>query len=133
MKKIFVAVTALLTINLNFAQPPQGPQKPPPPEDRWQHDSKKINDALGLSQAQLDKLKTVFLDFYKDMDALREKMQPPKPPKEDIDKIVSKRDEQLKKILSGNQLSKFSEVEKTLGPPKRQGDQRPPAKNTPTK
>lgn len=134
MKKIFVAVTALLLMNVSFSQPPQGPPKPPPPEDRWQHDSKKINDAVGLSQVQLDKLKTVFLDFYKDMDALREKMEPPKPPKEDMDKIMNKRNDQLKKILSANQMTKFSEVDKTLGPPKREGDHpRPPAKVPPTK
>jgi hypothetical protein len=133
MKKIFVAVIAMYLSQFSFSQPPQGPPKPPSAEDRWQHDSKKINEALGLSQVQLDKLKVVFIDFY-NMDALREKMEPPKPPKEEMEKIMNKRNDQLKKVLSEGQLQKFSEVDKTLGPRERHGEHKQPqAKLTPTK
>lgn len=136
MKKIFVGVIVLLLSKSGFSQP--GPPKPPPPEERWQHDSKKINEAVGLSQAQLDKLKAVFMDFYKDMDQVKDKMQPPPPPppqpsKEEMDKIVGKRNESLKKIMSAEQFQKFSEVDKQLGPPKHGQPPVPPQKTSPTK
>ena len=134
MKKVLIAFVALLSAKVCFSQPPQGPPKPPPAEERWQRDSKKINESLGLSTEQLSKLKIVFMDFYKDMDALREKMEPPKPPKEEMDKILDKRNSQLKKLLTTTQLEKFNEVEKTLGPPKRHGKHpHPPVKAPPIK
>jgi Spy/CpxP family protein refolding chaperone len=144
MKKIFVAGIALLLTTGSFSQPPQGqsqpPQdrpKPPTPEERWQHESKRIGETLNLSQDQLAKLKPAFLDFYKDMDAMREKMPPPPPPplpKEDMDKILNKRNEQLKNILTPEQLNKLTESEKHFHPGGRM-DGKPPTTKTqpPTK
>jgi Spy/CpxP family protein refolding chaperone len=143
MKKIFVAGFALLLSAGSFSQPPtdntQPPQdhpKPPAPEERWQHDSKRIGETLSLSHDQLAKLKPVFLDFYKDMDAMREKMPPPPPPpppplsKEDMEKILNKRNEQLKTILTPEQLNKLTEAEKQFHPHKPM-EGPPPASKTP--
>jgi Spy/CpxP family protein refolding chaperone len=143
MKKIFVAGFALLLTTGSFsqapkdnAQPPQDHPKPPAPEERWQHDSKRIGETLSLSQDQLTKLKPVFLDFYKNMDAMREKMPPPPPPpppplpKEDMEKILNKRNEQLKTILTPEQLNKLTEAEKQFHPHQRM-ERKPPASTTP--
>jgi hypothetical protein len=135
MKKIFFAGIAFLLINSSFSQPPQDHPKPPTSEERWQHDRQRINEIPGLSADQLIKLKAVFIDFYKDMDALREKMPPPPPPplrKEEMDKILNKRNEQLKKVLTPAQLDKLSEEEKQFHNGRRKDLPPPPGKSAPS-
>ncbi len=118
MKKIlFSSLAALLTIAL-FAQPPHpdGPPKPPPIAERWKHDSVKLQLYVVLSSSQISNVKTAFVSFYNEMDAL---MQVSKmlPAREDVEKVRSKRDGDLKLIFNAQQFDRFETFEKEFMPP----------------
>ena len=126
MKRIIIAGIALLLTLHTFAQHEE-PPKPPPPEKRWEMDSKKISEAITLSPTQTEKLKKAFFSFYTAMDGMHEKYPQSRPPKEEMDKLHEKRNEEVKKLLTAEQYAKFTEVEKRLGPPKRrEGGPKPP-------
>jgi len=119
MKKLIMAGFCLLTGAVLFAQPPHDRPKPPQPEERWQHDSNKISESVKLDAKQLEKAKTVFMSFYKTMDELHAKVE--KQNKEQFDKVVKQRNDELKKVLPADQYDAFMKMEKQLGPPKRKG------------
>ena len=114
----------LLTICAT-AQPP----KPPTTEEKLKHVSEKINKEITLTPAQKAKVETAYKEFFADMEKLRKKdgkdMPPPPPPppgkKEDVDKLVNARDAKIKSALSEAQYKKYTEIEKSLRPP-RPGD-----------
>ncbi|MER3463098.1 MAG: hypothetical protein C4329_00345, partial [Chitinophagaceae bacterium] len=73
--------------------------------------------------------KNVFMDFYKNMDALLEKCKDKRPQREDVDKLISQRNEALKKMLNKDQVEKFKSIERNLMPPPpggKKGNQPPP-------
>lgn len=115
---IIAALVILVTSVASPQEPVQGPGKPPPPEKRWERDSEKIKKAVSLTSDELSKIKTVFMDFYKSMDALMQKNKGQRPAKEEVDKLISKRNDGVKKILSKDKYDRFLEIEKELGPPK---------------
>lgn len=121
MKKWMIAGGLLLAVNGVFAQ---GPQKPPPPEDRWKHDSKIIAEKASLDASATEKMKPAFMAFYKEMDAVMKKYEEARPKKEEIDPVVKKRNDALKAVLKESQFQSFIKMEKELGP-------RPPGKDMP--
>jgi hypothetical protein len=118
--KLFIAVLLMLSSTIGIkAQPPenQGPPKPPPAEKRWEHDLPIIKKHVtGITAKQETELKTAFFGFYKEADAMREKSKGQRPPKEEMDKVKNKRDEQLKKTLSAAQMEQFKKADPELRP-----------------
>lgn len=91
-------------------------------EERTKAAMEKVTPALQLDKTQESRTDSVFLDYYKAMDKLRESMQPGTPPDRSVfEKVGNDRDEKLKKIFSPEQFQKFkSEVEASLRPQRRQ-------------
>lgn len=102
----------------------QGPQRRTV-EERVKMAMEKITPALSLDNTQAPRTDSVFADYYKGMDKIRETMQPGTPPDRSLfEKLVTDRDEQLKKIFTADQFKKFKdEVEATLRPQRRQQGQ----------
>lgn len=115
---MIIAALILLFTSTASPQEPGQPGKPPPPEKRWERDSEKIKKAVTLTADELLKVKTVFMRFYKDMDALMEKNKGQMPAKEDVDKMIGKRNDAVKKVLAKDKYDKFMKMEKELGPPR---------------
>ena len=95
----------------------QGPPKPPPVADRWKHDSTTIASSISLSTDQSKKTKTAYYNFYKEMDLLLEKNKGKKPLKEEVERLVKKRDDAVKAILNKEQSAKYEAISKKLMPP----------------
>ena len=70
-----------------------------------------------------DQTSAVFTDYYKGTDKLREGLADgERPDRTQIDKLVTERDEKLKKILTEDQFKKYKdEVEPALRQRRRQG------------
>ena len=126
MKRILIAIIAFFAIANTYAQPP-GRMKPPPPEKRWERDSKIIAGSTNFSPALLIKMKPSFYFYYKEMDAVREKYKDTRPPKEEMEKAMAKRSTELKKVLSPAEHQKFVQMQRELLPPKkgRKGEAKP--------
>jgi periplasmic protein CpxP/Spy len=122
MKKLvfvlFMMVAGAAVVNA------QGPQRRTV-EERVKMAMEKLTPALSLDQAQASRTDSVFTNYYKGMDKLRESMQPGTPPDRSVfEKLTTDRDEQLKKIFNAEQFQKFkNEVEATLRPQRRQQGQ----------
>lgn len=127
LKKILPACTIALLATSAHAQPQQ-PPKPPGNEERLKHVTERINKELTLTAAQKSKVETAYKDFFVEMDKLRSKngnpsAPPPPPPpppgkKEDVEKLTKARDAKIKTALSEAQFKKYSEIEKSLRPPR---------------
>jgi hypothetical protein len=134
MKNKFIVISILIaTVFSAMAQPP----KPPTDEEKLKHVSETINKEITLTAAQKAKVESAYKEFFADMEKLRKSsgkadMPPPPPPppgkKEDVDKLVKARDEKIKSVLSEAQFKKYSEVEKTLHPPRPEGPPPPDKK-----
>ncbi len=128
--RLLIVYLLLFTAMTVKAQPPEknGPPQHPPAAKRWEHDLPVIKKYVTtLTAKQETDIKTVFFSFYKDADALHEKNKGQRPPKEEMDKLKQKRDEQLKKLLSAAQMEQFKKADGELRP-KPPGNQPPPPK-----
>ena len=106
------------------AQQGQGGQRRTP-EERTEMLVNRLTDSLKLSAAQKGDVNTVYLDFYKAQDKLREGLQPgQRPERADQDKLSEARDAKLKVILKEEQFTKLKEMEAAMR--NRGGQQRPP-------
>ena len=130
MKKLLFCCMLLFATTFIFSQEEhQPPPGPPPLADRWKHDSTTIAASISLSADQSKKTKACFFNFYRDMDALREKYKGTRPAKEEVEKLVQKRDEAVKTTLNREQAEKYKSIKKQLmPPPPGQGKQPPPSK-----
>lgn len=114
----------MLLTTLLFAQPhsrPDGPPKPPPVAERWKHDSTRLQLYVVLLPGQTTGVKTTFVAFYNDADALMQQHQdgsPTPPPKEEMEKIRTKRTAALKAIFDTQQFTRFETFEKEFMPPR---------------
>jgi hypothetical protein len=113
--KLIIAFMAML---FTSAVLPQAPDKPPTPEKRWERDSEKIKKAVALANDELLKIKPAFMEFYKEMDALHEKNKGQRPAREEVDKVITKRNDAVKKVLAKDKYDKYMKIEKELRPPK---------------
>lgn len=120
-KQIFFILFMLFAGTMAVNAQGQGPQRRTV-EERTKAAMEKITPALQLDKTQEMRTDSVFSDYYKSMDKLRESMQPGTPPDRTVfEKVGNDRDERLKKILSPEQFQKFkNEVEATLRPQRRQ-------------
>ena len=120
MKKQIIFVLFLLFAGA-MAVNAQGPQRRTV-EERVKSAMEKVTPALGLDKTQEARTDSVFTDYYKAMDKLRESMQDgTRPDRAEFEKVSTERDEKLKKIFTEAQFKKFKdEVEATLRPQRRQ-------------
>ena len=123
MKKLLFSSVAVLLTATVFAQPqPHSyePPKPPSVAERWKHDSIKLQLYVVLPASQINGVKTAFLSFYSEMDALMQASKttlPTPPAREEVEKVRSKRDLTLKAILNAQQFDRFETFEKEFMPP----------------
>jgi len=119
---MFVLGLLLATVMVANAQ---GPQRRTV-EERVKAAMEKVTPALSLTNTQQPQTDSVFTEYYKAMDKLRESMQPGTPPdRSQFEKLGTDRDEKLKKIFTEEQFKKWKdEVEATLRPQRRGGGQR---------
>jgi hypothetical protein len=122
--KITVFVMLMFAGILSTQAQGQGGQRRTP-EERTEMIVNRLTDSLKLSAAQKGDVNTVYLDFYKAQDKLREGLQPgQRPERADLDKLSEARDAKLKIILKEDQFTKLKEMEAAMR--NRGGGQRPP-------
>jgi len=91
-------------------------------EERVKDVIEKMKTPLGLDDAQLQKTDSVYTDFYKAQDKMREaaRASGERPDRSVFEKAMTDRDEKLKAIFTKDQFDKFKkEVEATLRPQRR--------------
>ena len=125
MKKQVLLVLSMLLAVVMVAQA-QGGQGGPPRrtvEERVKAAMEKVTPALSLNATQVPLTDSVFSEYYRAMDKLRESMQPGTPPDRTVfEKLGTDRDEKLKKVLTEDQYKKWKdEVEASLRPQRRGG------------
>lgn len=118
--KLFLAT--LLLFCCSFFANAQGGFQRRTVEERVKDAMEKTVPALTLADEQKPKVSDAFTDYYKEMDKLREGMSEGKrPERSEFEKVIEKRDEKLKELLTPDQFKKFKdEVEPTLRPQRRQ-------------
>ncbi|HEX6182006.1 MAG TPA: hypothetical protein VFZ47_12220 [Chitinophagaceae bacterium] len=121
MKKQFLLVLSMLLAVVMVANA-QGPQRRTV-EERVKAAMEKVTPALSLNATQVPMTDSVFSEYYRAMDKLRESMQPGTPPDRSVfEKLGADRDEKLKKVFTEDQFKKWKdEVEVTLRPQRRSG------------
>ena len=88
-------------------------------EERVQSAMDKLTDSLKLDQAEQDKTKAVFTDYYTAQNKMREDARASgnRPDRSVFEKLMNDRDEKLKAIFTEEQYKKYKdEVEVTLRP-----------------
>lgn len=121
MKKQVTLVLSMMLAVVMVANA-QGPQRRTV-EERVKSAMEKVTPALTLNATQVPQTDSVFAEYYRAMDKLRESMQPGTPPDRSVfEKAAADRDEKLKKVLTEDQYKKWKdEVEATLRPQRRGG------------
>jgi Spy/CpxP family protein refolding chaperone len=92
------------------AQPNQGPQLPV--AERVTRTIERLKPELDLTNDQAKSMTPVYTSFYTAMDKLREGGK--QPTTEDRQKQIAERDEQLKAILTADQMKKLKELEEEM-------------------
>ena len=95
-------------------------------EERVKSAMNKILDPLKLDQAQQDKTKDIFTEYYTSQDKIREdaRASGTRPDRSVREKLANDRDDQLKSIFTDDQFQKFkNDIEPTLRPQRSQGTQ----------
>lgn len=121
--KIKITLFAILMLaGVVSTQAQQGPQRRTP-EERTKMVVDRLTDSLKISAAQAADINTVYLDYYKGQDKLREGLAPgTRPERADMDKLTELRDAKLKVILKEEQFTKLKEMEAAM---RNRGGQRP--------
>ncbi|HEY9340858.1 MAG TPA: hypothetical protein VJ279_12390 [Hanamia sp.] len=113
--KISLLLSFILMVTISsFAQ---GPQRRTV-EERVKSVMEKLS-ALSLDQSQTQKTDSVFMDYYKAQDKMREdaRTSGERPDRSVFEKMTNDRDEKLKAIFTADQFTKYkNEVEATLRP-----------------
>jgi len=95
-------------------------------EERVKSAMNKILDPLKLDQAQQDKTKDIFTEYYTSQDKIREdaRASGTRPDRSVREKLANDRDDKLKSIFTDDQFQKFkNDIEPTLRPQRSQGTQ----------
>lgn len=106
---------ALFTsVSFLMAQGPQGL----PPAERAKKTVEKLKPELTLTDQQEKDITPVYTEFYTAMGKL---FEAGRPAPEDRQKLVTERNDKLKKILSEEQMKKLAEAEEKMRAQRRQG------------
>ena len=85
------------------------------PEERAKMSVTRMTDSLSIDKSQADRATVAMTDFYISMQKLREGLAPgSRPEPADMEKLMKSRDEQLAKILTPAQYSRFKEMEERM-------------------
>ena len=123
MKIKITLLAILMLVGVVSTQAQQGPQRRTP-EERTKMVVDRLTDSLKISAAQAADINTVYLDFYKGQDKLREGLAPgTRPERADMDKLTEARDAKLKIILKEEQFTKLKALEAAM---RNRGGQRAP-------
>ncbi|HUS02724.1 MAG TPA: hypothetical protein VMY77_13390 [Chitinophagaceae bacterium] len=123
MKIKITLFAILMLVGVVSTQAQQGNQRRTP-EERTKMVVDRLTDSVKISAAQAADINTVYLDFYKGQDKLREGLAPgTRPERADMDKLTELRDAKLKVILKEEQFAKLKEMEAAM---RNRGGQRPP-------
>jgi hypothetical protein len=126
MKSKITLFVMLMFIGILSTQAQQGGFQRRTPEERTKMQVDRMGDSLKISAAQQKDVSTVFMDYYKAHDKLREGLAPgTRPERADIEKTVADRDAKLKIILTEQQFTRFKDMEAAMMR-NRGGQQRPP-------
>ena len=123
MKNKIALFVILIFAGILSTQAQQGQRRTA--EERTQMIVGRLSDSLKLNKAQQSDVDSVYLQYYKAQDKLRESLAPgTRPERADMDKLFDIRDAKLKIILKEEQFIKFKEMEAAMR--NRGGGQRPP-------
>ncbi len=124
MKSKITLFVMLMFVGILTTQAQQGQRRTA--EERTKMMVDRISDTLKLSKAQQSDVNTVYLQYFKAQDKLREGLAPgTRPERADMDKLSADRDAKLKIILKEDQFSKLKEMEAAMRQQRGNG-QRPP-------
>ncbi len=117
---LFMLFAGAAVVNAQGQGGGQGPQRRTV-EERVKMTMEKVTPALTLDKAQETKTDSVFAEYYRAIDKMRESMQPGTPPdRTQFEKMMTDRDEKLKNIFTADQFKKWKdEVEPSLRPQRR--------------
>jgi Spy/CpxP family protein refolding chaperone len=137
LKILMMLVFSFLLISFINAQdrPPNRPpndKKMPSPKEMAKKELGELKDELNLTDNQIPFVQKILEDFYKNMQSLFESGSPSR---DDIDKLVADKDNDIKSVLSDDQWSKYLDFKEKHkndikhGPgDKGPGDRQPPDK-----
>lgn len=124
MKSKIILFVMLMFAAILTTQAQQGQRRSA--EERTKMTVERLADSLKLSAAQKSDIDSVYLQFYKSQDKLREGLAPgTRPERADLDKLAEARDAKLKIILKDEQFNKLKALEAAMRN-RGQGQQRPP-------
>lgn len=115
--KFLVALCLFVSVSF-MAVAQQGGGQQRTVEERVKTVMDKLTPGLNLDKDQQTKTDSVYTDYYKSMQKLREQMQQGnRPDRSEFEKIAGDRDEKLKTIFTADQFKKFKdELEPALRP-----------------
>lgn len=117
MKNLIMMATACLITLSAFAQPQGGPPKDKPTvEQRTEKAMGTLNKEMKLSLNQLSSARTIFTNFFQEIDALMEANKGERPDREKVDFLEQKRDEVFVKVLSDDQKVLYIKIKDQLRP-----------------
>jgi periplasmic protein CpxP/Spy len=120
MKKHFLFILVILLAGTTIANAQNMPRRSP--EERTKRVVDTLVTVFKLDKAHADQADSVFLNYYKEVDKMRESMQGGNFDRDAFMKLASDRDEKLKKVLSEAEFKKFKEeIEPAMRPQRRQG------------
>jgi protein CpxP len=120
MKKYLTFTLAILFAGVTIANAQNAPRRSP--EERTKRVVDTLITVLKLDKSHADQVDSIFLNYFKDADKLRESMQGGSFDRDAFVKLTSDRDEKLKKVLNEADFKKFKEeIEPAMRPPRRQG------------
>ena len=122
MKKHFIFILVLLLGGASIVNA-QNNRPMRSPEERTKRVVDTLITVFKLDKAHSDQADSVFLNYYKDADKMREAAQASGNFDRDaFMKLTSDRDEKLKKVLTDDQFKKFKdEIEPAMRPQRRPG------------
>ena len=123
MKKHFIFILVLFIGGASIANAQQGNRPMRSPEERAKRVVDTLTTVFKLDKTHSDQVDSVFLNYYKDADKMREAAQASGNFDRDaFMKMTSDRDEKLKKVLTDDQYKKFKdEIEPAMRPQRRPG------------
>jgi hypothetical protein len=113
MKMMLAAMLLFFSFSAVQAQPPRRTV-----EERVKMVIDTISAKMTLKETQVKSCESIFTEYFKEMDKLREGMEPgTRPDRSAMEKLIGDRDGQLKKVLSEEQFNQFkNDIEPAMRP-----------------
>ena len=126
MKRLRLLVVIMLA-GIFTSQAQQGGQRRTV-EERVKMTMDRVTDSLKLDAKEIPLTTAAFTDFYSAQDKLRASLpEGTRPDRSQFEKLMSDRDETLKKIWTADQFKRYKEMEASM---RQRGGQRPPPQAT---